>query len=217
MRFAKHAYERYRQFHMLDRPTATDEDARDVLERFGPAAVLTKAKTHRGDPVWLIEELGVELVAKHENGVVTCVTVLPPPEFRGLTPLQAERVADAADDVRRRADEALRAAAALQLAARENRKATAIVRSMPTAKLQTQISDAKAEANRVCAERDILVVALKVMRHQLNREENDVKMKSVIRTAVRRMLAVGDEDGLAEIAALEPAFVSDRFLERGEE
>ncbi len=90
MIFTRHAFERFRQFHMLDQPSATDEDARDILERFGPMTVNTGGKTHLGDPIWKIEALGIEIVAKHEDGVVTCVTVLPSPRFRGLTPLQAE-------------------------------------------------------------------------------------------------------------------------------
>lgn len=102
MNFTRHAIERYRQFWMLDQPTATDEDARDILARFGPAAILTNAKTSLGDPIWHIEALGVQLVAKHEDGIVTCVTVLPPRRFRGLTPLQAEAVEASLRETERR-------------------------------------------------------------------------------------------------------------------
>ena len=94
MIFTRHAYERYRQFHMLDQPTATDEDARSILEAHGGHAIRLPARTHRGDEVWAIHALGIELVVKRDGDFEepVCVTVLPPARFRGLTPLLAEQV-----------------------------------------------------------------------------------------------------------------------------
>ena len=67
MIFTRHAYERYRQFHMLDQPTATDEDARMILEAHSAHAIRLPARTHRGDEVWTIQGLGVELVVKRDG------------------------------------------------------------------------------------------------------------------------------------------------------
>lgn len=98
MIFTRHAYERYRQFHMLDLPTATDEDARVILEAHGSIATRLQARTHRGDEVWTIHALGVELVVKRDGDFEepVCVTVLPPTRFRGLTPLLAEQAEESA-------------------------------------------------------------------------------------------------------------------------
>jgi hypothetical protein len=43
--FTHHAYERYRQFHMLDQPTVTNEDARVILEAHGSGAIRRPART----------------------------------------------------------------------------------------------------------------------------------------------------------------------------
>jgi len=96
--FTRHAHERYRQFHMLDQPTATDEDARVILEAHGSTAIKLPARTHRGDEVWAIQTLGVEIVVKRDGDFKepVCVTVLPPARFRGLTPLLAEQAEESA-------------------------------------------------------------------------------------------------------------------------
>ena len=108
MIFTHHAYERYRQFHMLDQPTATDEDARVILEAHAPRAIRLPARTHRGDEVWAIYGLGVELVVKRDGDFEepVCVTVLPPARFRGLTPLLAEQVEESARKAAERVAEA---------------------------------------------------------------------------------------------------------------
>lgn len=133
MIFTRHAFERYRQFHMLDNPTATDEDARVALEAHASEAVKLPAKTRRGHEVWTIHALGVEMVIKRdgdfENPV--CVTVLPPGRFRGLTPLQAGSVEESA----KRAAE--RAAAAQQELAEAKKKDAEI------AKLAARVAQAK--------------------------------------------------------------------------
>jgi hypothetical protein len=221
MIFTRHAVQRYRQFHMLDQPTATDDDAYDVLMRHGPAAVLSRTRTHRGDPVWMLEALGAELVCKHENGTVTCVTVLPPPRFRGLTPLQAERVADSHREARERAEAAQRvvaetsAAMARAIVARRVAAAPAAiaVRKTELAMLQADLSAAKRAATFAVAERDSLGAALKTMRHQLTSDETVSKLKAALKVAVRRLMEVGDEDGLAAIAAVDPGLASVEFVE----
>jgi hypothetical protein len=231
MNFTRHAFQRYRQFHMLDKPTATDEDARDILERFGPTAKRVGVKTHRGDPVWYIEALGVELVAKHEDGVVTCVTVLPPVRFRGLTPLQAEAMAELAQEARARSDEAQRkvveaqaalvehkaAERAIETAGRNARMAAARNAAMVEAKtaLQQRIAEARSAAEPALAERDILVSVLKTMRHQMNREERVEKHDSALRIAVRALLAAGATEALVAIASIEPGLASEAFANGG--
>jgi hypothetical protein len=115
--FTRHAYERYRQFHMLDLPTATDEDARVILEAHGSTAIKLPARTHRGDEVWAIHALGVELVVKRDGDFEepVCVTVLPPARFRGLTPLLAEQAEESA---RRAAERVVEAEQRLEAAKR---------------------------------------------------------------------------------------------------
>lgn len=108
MLFTRHAHERYRQFHMLDQPTATDEDARAILEAHSSSAIRLPARTHRGDEVWAIHDLGLELVVKRDADFEepVCVTVLPPARFRGLTPLLAELAEESARKAAERLAEA---------------------------------------------------------------------------------------------------------------
>jgi hypothetical protein len=121
--FTHHAYERYRQFHMLDQPAATDEDARMILEAHGSIAIKLPSRTHRGDEVWAIHALGVELVVKRDGDFEepVCVTVLPPARFRGLTPLLAEQAEESARKAAERVVEAeLRLEAARKVTAARN-------------------------------------------------------------------------------------------------
>ena len=91
LHITRHAAERYLQFHAIGSSLTVDE-AQALLTERAVAAVRSGATTHRGDPVWRIESLGVEVVAHHDDGCDVAVTVLPPPEYRGLTPLQVEDV-----------------------------------------------------------------------------------------------------------------------------
>ncbi len=93
---------------MLDQPTATDEDARVILESHGSIAIKLPSRTYRGDEVWAIHALGIELVVKRDGDFEepVCVTVLPPARFRGLTPLLAEQAEESARRAVERAAEA---------------------------------------------------------------------------------------------------------------
>ena len=136
--FTRHAYERYRQFHMLDQPTATDEDARVILDAHSSHAIRSPARTHRGDEVWAIQGLGVELVVKRDGDFEepVCVTILPPARFRGLTPLLAEQVEES---VRRAAERLTQAEQRLEAA----KNATA-----ERQKLAEQAAQAKREKDK---------------------------------------------------------------------
>lgn len=138
MIFTRHAYERYRQFHMLDQPTATDEDARVILDAHSSHAIRLPARTHRGDEVWAIQGLGVELVVKRDGDFEepVCVTILPPARFRGLTPLLAEQVEES---VRRAAERLTQAEQRLEAA----KNATA-----ERQKLAEQAAQAKREKDK---------------------------------------------------------------------
>lgn len=212
MIFTRHAIERYRQFHMLDQPTATEEDARQILESFGPAAIHTGIKTHRGDPIWRIEALGVELVAKREDGIVTCVTVLPPPRFRGLTPLQAEAVEASARQATERAAKAERHHAEVQAAIVH---AKAAARNPDVAQAHREhaerLREAKNAATLATVERDILNSTLKTMRVQMTAERDADRCKTALRIAVRALLDAGATNALAAIAAIEPGLASEAF------
>ncbi len=206
MIFTRHAYERYRQFHMLDQPTATDEDAREILQRFGPTAISTGAKTHLGDPIWRIEALGVELIAKNENGVVTCVTVLPPPRFRGLTPLQAEAV-----------DASARAAEQRFTAADRERKAIRVLAT--PADRGRKLPDLNAMAKIRQAEQLTLAAVLKTMRTQLCADACLGDHKAALRLAVLYLRAARDpaaHDVLEAITAIDPGLASQAFADGGD-
>lgn len=92
--FTHHAVERYLQFHRLDDRTDPRDatQVRAMLEEAATRAVKLPEKTRRGHTMWQLQELGIEIVTKHDNGVDVCVTILPPPRLRGLDPRTAELV-----------------------------------------------------------------------------------------------------------------------------
>ena len=211
MIFTRHAYERYRQFHMLDQPTATDEDARQILQRFGPTAIYTGRKTHLGDPIWCIEALGVELVAKNENGTVTCVTVLPPQRLRGLTPLQAEAV-----EVSMRAAEAR--FAAVDRERRELRAQAPAIGEKPAdpaseTRRCRRLTDLNPLAKIRQAERDVLSAVLKTMRTQLSADSSLANAKAALKIALRHLRVIGAVDVIDVIREIDPGLTSDKFID----
>ena len=207
MIFTRHACERYRQFHMLDRPAATDDDARAVLERHASAAVKLGHRTHRGDPVWAIEALGIELVTKHEDDQDWCVTVLPPPRFRGLTPLQAEAVAASLEHAETEVAKVEQERAAAKATPKEHQ-----------GNLGAHLSNLgalKKQHIAAIAERDILAGALKTMRTQLAADRNLRNAKAALKLAVRHLRRTRDLEAievLGEIGAIDPGLVSDAFI-----
>ena len=216
MIFTLHAYERYRQFHMLGRPQVTDAEARVILEEHAHSAVRIPSRTYRGDEVWTIHTLGVELVVKRDGAFEepVCVTVLPPPRFRGLTPLQAEAVeAEAqAAKVRLAKIEAERAAAATATA----KRSVASVRQQPAERQERQepvVKDntLKKRYQSAVHERDVLCGVLKTMRQQLACERDADKYKVALRIAVRHLYNLGATEALAAIAEVEPGLASEAF------
>lgn len=223
MIFTRHAVERYRQFWMLDDPLATDAGALAVLEAHGGEAVKLPVKTARGDEVWTIHALGLELVVKRDMPQPVCVTVLPPARFRGLTPLQAERI-----EMEQRA--ALAVATQLEHEAAEVAEALAAMVAPPpvaakTAKmtpeqrweahrLTEQLASAKIAAKIARADCDTLSSVLKTMRTQLVEDSNQVAYKSAIRIAVialARMQSTEAVEALEAIAEISPGLVSEEF------
>lgn len=233
MIFTHHAIERYRQFHMLDRPVATDEDARAVLETHAAEAVRLPARTHRGDEVWAIQALGIELVVKRDTPDPTCVTVLPPTRFRGLTPLQAEHIEAAAIVAKERAAEDERqhteAQAAVARAVAESKEAKraavkarseakaaeAVARKVDAAQAQRDLAERLREAKNAAAlafiERDILLSMLKTMRVQMTAERDADRCRAALRIAVRALLDGGATEALTRIAAIDPGLASEAF------
>lgn len=226
--FTRHACERYRQFHMLDRPTATEDDARQILERFGPTATRVGIKTHRGYPVWKIEALGIEIVAKNEDGTVTAVTVLPPPRFRGLTPLQAERVEISAQEAKARAEEAQREVVAAKAALAEHKKAAETVAravgpsrqaavkqtlKREQSQLDANIGAAHKRHQSAIAERDIICAVLKTMRMQMHEELDETRLKAALRAALRAARSVGATDVLEAVRRVDAGLGSDAFID----
>ncbi len=183
MIFTRHACERYRQFHLLDRPTATDADAAALLVEHGPSAVKLPARTIRGDEVWTIHALGVELVVKRDGDFEepVCVTVLPPARFRGLTPLLAEQV----EESQRRALE-MAEAAKLRLAEanRDTEKRRVAAKQAEAAKRKkdkpgttaAQQAGAHAEAKRI---KQAAVQAQRDFEERLQQARNEAEFARV--------------------------------------
>lgn len=235
MIFTRHSVERYRQFHMLDRPAATDEDARTLLVSCSADAVRLPDRNYRNDEVWTIHALGIEIVVKRDADFAepVCVTVLPPARFRGLTPLQAEIVADAARAASERAAEAEQRHAEMQVtvaqAAAESKAAkraaatarSATVAAEATARkadaadaqrdLAAKIREAKNAAMLAQIERDVLLSTLKTMRMQLACESRTDKHRAALMIAVRALRDVGATEALDAISAIDPGLASDAF------
>lgn len=206
MKFTYHAIERYRQFHMLDRPTATDEDSRRILEAHADAAVRV-GRSFRGDPVWSIDALGIEVVAKHEDGEDICVTVLPPPQFRGLTPLQCEAVHASAERAKSAAAQARTALdAARELAQAPVPKPSEHAGPTPR-ELSFQVAQANKRYQEALLERDITCAALKTMRHQLNNDRNLNNAKAALRVAMQCLRALEDYPDDASVRAIAGAAI----------
>lgn len=224
MIFTHHAAERYRQFWMLDQPTATDAEAMAILEAHGEQAVKLPSRTVRGDEVWTIHALGVELVVKRDLPQPCCVTVLPPARFRGLTPLQAERI-----EVDMRAAEVKSAELAHEA---EELAAVVVVQTAKATKptseehrekdrLLARLAESKRQVQLAEAERHVLGGILKTMQTQLVEQSTAQKVKQALRIAIRELRVAGTphaQAALEDIAAIDAGLLSDGFLyPRGDE
>lgn len=196
-----HAVERYRQFHMFGRPSASLADARAELEAAVSTAIRS-GQTRTGDRTWMVQSLGIEFVSKHDDGVDYVVTVLPPARFRaqggqaGLTPLQVEAVSDSLARAETSAEETKAALAALPgppakpSATAEGRREDqrlAIVRGEVKRRHQIAI-----------IERDIMCDVLRTVRHQMTLEQQGISKALAIALKYLRARATRDLDaGLA--------------------
>jgi hypothetical protein len=212
VKFTHHAVERYRQFHMLDRPGATDADARAELEAAAPSAV--KGGTSRsGDPMWMIQSLGIEVVAKHEDGVDIAVTVLPPARFRGgvgkswhagrlgLTPLQVESLQASAQRAEFDFSDAQAELDALPLNPQKPS------RDVETRRDEHRLAIARREAkNRVTValvEREVFAAAFKNARIQMQHDSSaEHRAIAIAIRALRDLAKTSQIAGLA-VAAIE--------------
>ena len=174
LHFTHHAVERYRQFHMLERPGATDDEAREILERAADSAVRS-GTTRRGDKTWMLQAIGVEVVTRHDDGTDVVVTVLPPAGFRaqpgqpGLTPMQvealwissqaaAERVKETKDELAAHPDPAKTPAVSKE--ARQRESAAALARG-----------EAKRRHQIALIEQELFREAFKTARQVLHEEK----------------------------------------------
>lgn len=231
MQFTTHAVERYRQFWMLDNPTATDSEAREILERHAAEAIRLPSRTRRGDEVWAIHALGIEIVVKRDTADPTCVTVLPPPTFRGLSPLQAERLADAAKAAEARA-EALKVEIEVAEAAKEKVKAVkatkATVKASPAEAAgrnashnkeiqehKTRIENLRAAYAASLADRDVFCSIMKTMRTEIALDENQRRLKRALRAALRAARAHPEAYAniIARVGEVSPMLAEDRFID----
>lgn len=223
--FTDHAVDRYLDFHAIDRPTMTHDEARELLEQHADSAIKLPAKTRvRGDDQWAIEALGIELVARHGSlrGVVgdVCVTILPPPRLRGLSPLQAERVELmlAAAGHRRVELQAERVALAAVTAVPLPRdRAQRAVARAPHDLASARLLEIRAELALVTAEHLLLVPILKTMRHQITSDVQQKTATAALRLALQYLNAISISDPhaslvLAQIREIDPGFLTNQFL-----
>lgn len=218
--FTEHAVDRYLDFHAIDRPTMTREEVRALLEEHAGAAIKLDEKTRAGDDLWQIQALGIELVARYGSlhGVAgnVCVTILPPPRLRGLSPLQAERVEGLMAEAHVRRDALAR-----------ERAGHAAVRSVPIPAAEPARSRARAAHNHAvtrlaelrfelainAAERDLLQTILQTMRGGLASDR--VKAFEVCRLLIRFVQSQPDVHAAAvlqEVGKIEPYFLTKKFL-----
>jgi hypothetical protein len=220
--FSVHAVERYIQFHCIDR-AVTMEEARAELEAALPSAVNTKTKTWRGGKYWRLDALGVELVVRDD----TVVTVLPPPRFRGLTPMQAEAVALSVKRMRTERDDAQAEMKAVSVKIdeideikRENPHAPDA--SFLRSSLVEVSRQARARAALLHQERELLLGVLKTMRHQIAMDDQQAKLRAALRIALRFVRGAAEpwggahdsaDETLAKIADIDPGLVSSDFID----
>jgi hypothetical protein len=91
-----HAVNRFVQRHA---PEMTFNDAKSLLIRRSLHAVALKQKTIKGDNQWRISDPDVILVGKYVNNGIVCVTILPEPEFFGISEEDFDRIHNHIDDV----------------------------------------------------------------------------------------------------------------------
>lgn len=77
-----HAVSRFVQRHA---PEMTFREAKSLLIKRSLHAVALKQKTVKGDNQWRITDPDVILVGKYVNNGIVCVTILPEPEFSGVS------------------------------------------------------------------------------------------------------------------------------------
>lgn len=236
MIFTRHAVERYRQFHLV--PEASDESARIALEGNAAEAVRLPGRTIRGDEIWTIHALGIELVVKRDepDGDPVCVTVLPPPQFRGLTPMQAERVAHdlTVASVRAQALEAEAVEAqklvvqkpkprakTLMIPREDELLSRATEERREHRRLEMRSAIAHNEAKIARADADVLGSALKTMRHVLHTADEARRLRGALRVALRvalryvsRRAGIDSEADavISEIAEIDPGLASEAFI-----
>lgn len=226
MIFTRHAVDRYRQFHMFG-PEASDEASRVTLDEHAAEAVRLPGRTIRDDEIWTIHALGVEMVVKRDGpgGEPVCVTILPPPQFRGLTPIQAERVAHDATAANIRAQALEAEAVVAQGLVTQKPKPRAKTLIVPSEgegrrehrRLEMLSSIARNEAKIARADADVLGAVLKTMRHVLHTAEEAHRARSALRIALRYVSGrVGLETAAGEvmvaISEIDPGLASEAFI-----
>jgi hypothetical protein len=215
--FTHHAVDRYVQFYMLDSTTPPDErDVLALLQSHAPDAYKLTHRTKHGQTQWRIDALGCDLVSKHEHGTNVVVTILPPQPLRGLTPDQAERVAESARAAAERAA-ALQAEQAqlVELQREASKPAAPKEERQQTGARDQRIKELKQERLIAEAERDIMLSLLRTARQQLAISGNAAKLKAALRIALQHLRKREADDVLAAVAAVEPGFVSDAFIYGG--
>lgn len=226
--FTRHAVERYIQFYLMD-DQADERDVKAMLEIESAAAYRLPDKTVRGDIQWRIDSLGCDMVTRLEEGGVgvdVVVTILPPPELRGYTPQQAERITEYV----KRLDMCKKVAA-------EERERLAREQAVATKKGATDQERAKANQNNarltelretltiVHLEREIMTDVLRAMRTKFRADERmamEMKRKSAMALRVLLKMAttapapLWDEMRRAVIE-IGPHFLGDWFMSGGGE
>ena len=80
--FTDHAVARFIERHA---PSMTISDARLLLAEAAPRAARLRTKTYGGQERWQLDEPRCILVCKREEGLIVCVTILPPQDAELVT------------------------------------------------------------------------------------------------------------------------------------
>lgn len=218
IRFTGHAIDRYLDFHAIGDASMTPEGARLLLDQHGPSAARTDRRTPRGDEIWQIAGLGIDVVVKVEGEDVVVVTILPPRRLRGLTPIQAERVEALARGAGKTIDvlheERVVHATAIALPMPTEQADRAVARPEYDAHVR-RLQEIRAELALVTAQRETLVPLLRTMRHEITMDRSTKAFRQALRAALRFLVRLPLEqtaDVLDQIRAVDPGLLSNAFV-----
>ena len=184
-----HAVDQYIKRHARE---LSFHEARAVLEASVPTAVKLKEKTHTGQEQWRIEELGIVLVTKRDQGEYVCVTILPSFDPARMTPEELERleeyqlrIHEEAEALRKQLPD-LQAKVVTPPSVKPAFFTKEQARMVEASRVQIQELGRKIEVLNI--ERSIILAQAKTIRHVLTTESTVAKNKKALRAAIKFLM-----------------------------